>query len=268
MSEVQAHEPGTFCWIELATTDQPAAKEFYTKLFGWSASDSPMGEDAFYTLLQLDGRNVGALYGMGAEEKGQPPHWRSYVSVASTDETAEKAQAAGGQLLMAPFDVMTFGRMAVVQDPTGAVVSLWEPKEHIGAQVTGVPGSVCWNELATGDVNRAREFYGGLFGWGANEMDMGEMGTYTMFMRGETPAGGMFDLNGKSAAAGMPPSWMPYISVEDCDATAARAGELGAQILVPPSDIPGTGRFSLLRDPQGAMISIIRLLPMDQANQA
>ncbi len=266
MSEVQAHEPGTFCWVELATTDQQAAKEFYTKLFGWSANDSPMGEGMVYTMLQLGGRNVGALYGMDAEEKGRmPPSWRSYVSVASADEAAEKARAAGAQVLMEPFDVMTFGRMAVLQDPTGATISLWEPKEHIGAQVTGEPGSLCWNELATGDVERAREFYTGLFGWGANVLDMGEMGTYTMFMRGEIPAGGLFDANGKSAVPDMPTAWMPYIAVADCDASAAKAGELGAEIVVPPSDIPGTGRFSLLRDPQGAMISIIRLLPMEQA---
>ena len=128
MTVVTRHEPGSFCWAELATTDGDAAKRFYGGLFGWAGEDSPAGPDMIYTMLKKNGKSVGALYKIRPEQKGMPPNWMTYVTVASVDETAKKAKDLGGKLLMEPFDVMDVGRMTVVQDPQGAMFSLWQPK--------------------------------------------------------------------------------------------------------------------------------------------
>src|SRR5687767_11231234 len=153
MQEATEYKPGTFCWVELATSDGEAAKTFYTQLFGWDFVDNPMGPGMVYTMLNLDGKNVGALYKMMPEQEAQgiPPNWLSYVSVANADETADKAKAAGATILKEPFDVATYGRMAVIQDPTGAVFALWQPKDHLGAGIFNVPNSFTWNELMTTD---------------------------------------------------------------------------------------------------------------------
>ena len=151
MVEKTKHDPGTFCWVELATSDGAAAKKFYTSLFGWEIDDVP-GGGGVYSLLKKKGKDAAALYELGPQQKGVPPHWNSYVSVASADDAATKAKRLGGTVIMEPFDVMEHGRMAVVQDPAGAAFSLWQPKSHIGAQVVNEPGSLYWAELDTTDM--------------------------------------------------------------------------------------------------------------------
>ena len=258
MQESPEYAPGTFCWVELGTTDGEAAKKFYTGLFGWDFNDNPIGPDMVYTMLKQDGKDVGALYQMSGEMTSQdiPPHWLSYASVASADETAAKAKELGATLMKEPFDVFTIGRMAVIQDPTGAVFALWEGKTQKGAGVVNVPNSFCWNELATPDAAKAGDFYTGLFGWGKNVQQMGPM-TYTSFMNGERPAGGMYEPSPEMG--NVPPNWLVYFAVDDADATASKATELGATTIVPPADIPETGRFAVLQDPQGAAFGIIKL---------
>lgn len=258
MQETPGFAPGTFCWIELATSDNEAAKKFYTELFGWSFKDNPMGPDMVYTMLQKDGKDVGGLYKLMPDmvEMGIPPHWLNYISVASADESATKAKDAGGTLMKEPFDVMTYGRMAVVQDPTGAVFALWQPLTHPGSGIYNVPGSFCWNELATTDTAKAADFYVALFGWGKDVQNFGPM-EYTMFINGDRPAGGMYKM--PPEMGNIPPNWLTYFAVEDCDASAQKATELGATIMAPPSDIPGIGRFAIVIDPQGAAFAIIKL---------
>jgi uncharacterized protein len=258
MQESPEFAPGTFCWVELATTDGEAAKKFYTELFGWSFDDKPIGPGGVYTMLQLDGTDVGALFQMPGEmtAQGIPPNWLSYVSVASADDIAAKAKSLGATLLKEPFDVFTAGRMAVIQDPTGAVFALWQAGTHKGAGVTNVPNSFCWNELATPDVEKAGDFYPGLFGWGKNVQQMGPM-SYTSFMNGERPAGGMYKPGPEMGE--IPPHWLVYFAVDDTDAIVAKATELGAKNCAPPMDIPGTGRFAVLQDPQGAAFAVIKL---------
>jgi uncharacterized protein len=263
MSEARMHEtpqyaPGTFCWFELGTSDSAAAKKFYTELFGWDFTDSPIGPGMVYTMLKQDGKDLGALYELMPEMKAQgiPPHWLSYVSVTSADESAAKAKAAGATVLKEPFDVMTVGRMAVIQDPTGAVFALWQAGTHSGAGITNVPNSVCWNELATNDTARGGDFYTTVFGWTKKVQQMGPM-EYTSFMNGERPAGGMYKL--PPEMANVPPNWMVYFAVNDCDASVAKAASLGAKTISPPMDIPGVGRFSILLDPQGAAFAVIKL---------
>jgi uncharacterized protein len=258
MQESVEYKPGTFCWVELGTTDGEAAKKFYTQLFDWDFTDNPVGPSGVYTILKQNGKDVGALYQMPTEmtSNGVPPHWMSYISVANADESAAKAKSLGATLMKEPFDVYTMGRMAVIQDPTGAMFALWQPGTHPGSGIVNTPNSLCWNELATRDTAKAGDFYSGVFGWAKNVQQMGPM-TYTSFMNGDRPAGGMYEPGPEMGE--MPPNWMVYFAVADADATLARATELGAQSCVPPMDVPGVGRMAVMTDPQGAAFAVIRL---------
>ena len=258
MQETPSYAPGTFCWVELGTTDSEAAKKFYTELFGWTIDDHPMGPGMVYTMLNLEGKNVGALYQMEQAmlTQGIPPHWSSYVLVTSADESAAKAKELGATVLAGPFDVTTVGRMAVVQDPTGAVFALWQAGTHKGAGVVNVPGSSCWTELMTTDTTTAGDFYTGLFGWGKDTQNFGPL-EYTMFQNGGRPAGGMLKVTPEMGP--MPPNWLVYFAVADCDVATRKAKELGGSVMKPPDDIPGIGRFSILTDPQGAAFALIKL---------
>jgi len=260
MQETPEYKPGTFCWVELATSDGAAARKFYTELFGWGFRDNEMGPGMVYTMLTLNDKEVGALYQMPPDMAlmGIPPNWLSYAAVASADESAAKAKDLGATLMKEPFDVMTFGRMGVVQDPTGAVFALWEGRDHPGAAVVNVPGAFVWNELATTNTTKASEFYSGLFGWKPDVQQFGPL-EYTIFQNGERGAGGMFQITPEMK--GLPPHWLVYFSVEDCDATVKKATELGARTMKPAEDIPGVGRFAILLDPQGAAFAVIKTQP-------
>lgn len=258
MQEVTQYKPGTFCWVELATSDNEAAKKFYTQLFGWEYEDHPAGPDMVYTMLKLNDKDAAALYKLMPDmvAHGVPPHWLSYVSVSDVDETAAKAKSAGATLLKEPFDVMSVGRMAVIQDPTGAVFALWQEKDHKGAAIYNVPGSFCWNELGTNDTQQAGEFYSNLFGWTTQTFSGGPV-EYTMFQNGDRGAGGMYKITPEMGP--VPPHWMVYFAVDDCDAKVQKATELGARVIKPADDIPEVGRFAILTDPQGAAFAIIKL---------
>jgi hypothetical protein len=259
MPEVTGHAPGSFCWIELGTNDPDGAKKFYTGLFGWEAEDTPAGPDMIYTMLRIRGLDVGAMYKMGAEEAahGIPPHWNSYVAVASADEAAAKAKTLGGNILADAFDVMDVGRMAIIQDPLGATFEVWQAKSHFGVKLVGEIGTFCWDELWTTDRKKATEFYTGLFGWTAKESEAGAPGGYTEWMNAGQPIGGMMEITPEMGP--VPPNWLPYFTVEDCDASANKAKQLGGKLQVPPMDIENVGRFSVVQDPQGAMFAIIKL---------
>ena len=256
------HAPGSFCWAELATTDGAGAKKFYSELFGWTTHDSPVGPGMVYTMLKLDGKDVGALYEKGETMKDVPTFWASYISVANAEEIAAKAKALGGTVMKEPFDVMDVGRMAVITDPTGATFCIWQPGKHTGYGVKGEPNSVSWNELLTTDTARAIDFYTKLFGWVAQTH--GPM-QYTEFMIGDTHAGGMMPIQPHMGP--MPPHWGIYFAVEDCDATFAKATSLGARAFVPPTTIENVGRFSTMSDPQGAVFAIIKLKPQHEEDK-
>ncbi|MBI4876091.1 MAG: VOC family protein [Acidobacteria bacterium] len=258
MAGIERHPAGAFCWVELGTTDVAAAKAFYGGLFGWTAEDMPMGEGQAYTMLKLAGLETGAMYKLTAEMLQQkiPPNWMLYVTVESVDATMEKVKENGGQVAVGPFDVGEAGRMAVIRDPQGAVVSMWQAKGHIGIRVAGAAGSLCWSELATTDRVGARQFYTQVFGWGTKIGQMGPV-EYTQWLVGEMPVGGMLEMT--EEWEGAPPHWMPYFLVADCDASADQSKALGGTVCVPPTDVPNEGRFAVLQDPQGAYFSIIRL---------
>lgn len=261
MATTTQHAPGTFCWPELATTDQPGAKAFYAKLFGWDLADQDIGGGEFYTMLKLNGRDLGALYTMRKEERatGAPPHWNSYVAVESADQSVAMAKELGGTILAEPFDVMDVGRMAIIQDPTGAVFCVWQPMKHTGAGVLGEIGALCWTELMTSDSGKAQAFYTGLFDWKAEAMPMGPM-SYTIYKRGDAQAGGMMQITKEMGP--IPSHWLVYFAVTDCDGTVATAGTLGGRTTMPPTDIPNIGRFAILQDPQGAHFAVIKLAGM------
>lgn len=254
MTLVDKHVPGSFCWIELGTTDQNGAKKFYTSLFGWGVNDMPMGPSDFYTMFTLEGRNVGAGYTMRPDQtaQGVPPHWMLYIAVDSADDAANKAASAGGTVLAPPFDVFDVGRMAVVQDPTGAVFSVWQAMKHSGIGIAGVDGTFCWADLSTPDVEKAKHFYSKVFGWhiGAGENDSSG---YLHIKNGDAMIGGIPPAAHRNPST--PAHWLTYILVSDCDATTAKAKELGANALVPPITMEGVGRWSIIADPQGAVFA-------------
>ena len=189
-----------------------------------------------------------------------PPHWNSYVTVGDIHGTVEKTKALNGAILQEPFDVFESGRMAVIQDPTGAALALWQPKNDIGAHYKNVPGSLCWNELVTTDSERAKTFFDRLFDWESQTNEM--IGIfYTVFLIEETPVAGMYQRT--ENMGDVPSHWLPYFAVENCDKTCSSAQEMGAVILQPPTDIPDTGRIAVLQDPQGTAFGIIRLEPME-----
>jgi predicted enzyme related to lactoylglutathione lyase/membrane protease YdiL (CAAX protease family) len=260
MTVTQAHSPGTFCWAELATSDSQAGKRFYTGLFGWTFEDRPIGENEFYTMFESGGKQVGALYQLAPQQvaEGVPPNWLSYLAVDSADRSAARARELGAEVIAEPFDVFEYGRMGVIKDPTGAVFGLWEAKSHTGFGVVGEPNSYCWNELCTRDPAGAVAFYTGLAGWGSRREPMADF-VYTYFTQGEQNRGGMMEIAAEWGP--MPPHWMVYFAVDDCDAKAALAETLGGKVLMPPTDVPGVGRFAQLQDPQGAAFSIVQLLP-------
>lgn len=258
MSE-NKHIPGSFCWVELTTTDLAGAKHFYSELFGWSTSDQPAGDHGVYTMFLKGGRQVGGLFQRTDEmaAQGIPPNWMGYIAVEDVDKSVAKVRELGGQVVVEPMEVMEEGRMAVISDPTGAVVSLWQALKHRGAGGFGDPGFLCWSELATRDTDTAEAFYQGVFGWTNTKQDMGTF-VYTTFSH-QHPFGGMMAMDEKWGDA--PPHWMQYFAVVDCKDSARRAAELGGNVCVPPTEIPQVGTFAVINDPQGATFTILQLLP-------
>ena len=260
MPRIESYPPGSFCWSELATTDLEAAKKLYGELFGWSTVDYPI-PGGVYTIFQIDGNDVAAVH---AARPGTPPHWGVHFLVTSADETAAKVAPLGGTLIAPPFDVMDVGRMAVIQDPQGSVFSVWQAKTRIGATHGGPLGKVMWPELHTPDPVGAAGFYTRLFGWKTQPASGVESAQYVEWINGESHFAGMMPMSGPEWQ-GLPPHWMIYVTVADCDERAARAKELGAAVCVPPTDVPNVGRFAVVNDAQGATFSMIQMTVRVQA---
>jgi len=258
MPNIETHAPGGFCWIELATTDQAAAQAFYAKIFGWSAKNLPVGPDDFYTIFELQGRAAAAGCTLRPDQlaRGVPPHWNLYVAVQSADATAARATELGGTVLAPPFDVFDAGRMAVLQDPTGAVFSLWQPNKNPGTGITGSHGTLCWADLSTPDQARAGRFYSDLFGWQIMKEDEDPAHSYWHIKNGEEFIGGIPPASYRQS--GTPAHWLAYFTVSDCDTTADAAKNLGAKLYMPPTDFENVGRMSVVADPQGATFAIFK----------
>ncbi|MXV89128.1 MAG: VOC family protein [Acidimicrobiia bacterium] len=248
------YEPGTPSYADLASPDLDASLAFYGALFGWTAEASTEPEAMGYTVFKL---GDAAVAGLGPTFGDMPPHWNTYVTVANVDAAVATAAAAGGQVMAEPFDVFDAGRMAVIADPGGAALSLWQSRDHIGAEVRMEPNTLCWHELNTRDPEAATAFLGTLFGWEARPVGAPGM-DYTELRLGETGVAGLIVMD-ENWPADVPSHWMVYFAVSDCGAAAARVAELGGEVHVPPTDIPGVGQFSVVADPHGAVFSVIAL---------
>jgi predicted enzyme related to lactoylglutathione lyase len=245
MGERTRHAPGTFSWVDLATSDADGAKAFYGGLLGWEFEDLPVPDAPPYTMARIGGRNVAALYAKRDEQV--PAAWLSYVTVEDADAIAARTPELGGTVLSEPFDVPEAGRMAVLQDPTGAVFAVWQPRASIGAQLVNDVGALCLNQLNTSDPEAAQAFYGDLFGWTFRSVASGPQ-AYWGITNGERLNGGMMESE--------PPSWLAYFTSADVDGSAAKVTELGGKVIVPPSPVPG-GRIAVAADPQGAVFAFV-----------
>jgi predicted enzyme related to lactoylglutathione lyase len=245
MSERTSYKPGTPSWVDIGVPDTAKAAEFYGALLGWDAELDPRPEAGGYGMFTLRGKNVA---GVGPQQNtDMPPYWSVYVTVADVDATLAKATAAGATTLAGPIDVFDAGRMAVIQDPVGAFVSMWQPDQHIGAQLVNEPGTFGWNELATNDLAAARAFFGDVFGWGTT--DAGSPDAVLFTVDGEMVCGA------HTAGPGESPAWSVWFTVGDVDAAAAQVEELGGSIVVEPHDM-GFGRGAVVADPSGAVFGL------------
>ena len=252
MGERTRYEPGTFCWVGLATSDPVRATAFYRALFGWQAEDLPAGAAGTFTMLRRGGKDVAILYRQTPEARAAraPPHWTSFISVDDAEATAARAGELGGAAVFRePFDVLDAGRVAAIRDPTGAMVSLWEPRARIGAGLVNDVGALCWNELATTDVERAKSFFGELLGWTYETDDSGA----TTIMNGGGRDGAIREQT--EPERDLEPRWLPYFAVESSDGAARAAEQLGGRELRPTAEIP-RGRFAVVADPQGAAFAV------------
>lgn len=253
---------GAFCWADLATIDPVAAKTFYAALFGWSFIDHPVAADMIYSIASLEAGTVGGLFGLPPQMcTGEGlPCWTPYVCVDDIDGVAGKAALLGGRVLYPPGDVPDTGRMATIADPQGAALSLWSRASRFPGydRLGGCAGTVCWNELATNDVDGAAGFYGALFGWSVKKYPQPEF-TYVTFCRGDETTAGMLPVH--VAGPDIPPHWLVYFTVDDCDAAAATAASHGGNVLKPPFEVPQAGRLAVVADPQGAAFALLALAP-------
>jgi hypothetical protein len=252
MATRTSYTPGTFSWTDLSTPDQAGAKAFYSAVFGWEAFDSPIGDGIHYSMMSIDGHQVAGIGPQNQQLKdaGVPALWNSYVSVEDAEATLARARELGATVHADAFDVMDAGRMAVIQDPQGAHLLLWQPKQHPGAGLVNAPGALTWNELASPDLDASAAFYGGLFGWTVTPVEGMEM-PYRMIANGDHQNGGMAPIQ----PPGTPPHWLVYFGTSDIDASVATATEHGASVLAGPLDI-AMGRIAVLADPQGAVFAL------------
>ena len=253
MGERNGFPAGTPCWVDVTTTDLEGTKAFYATLFGWEAATDPSPEAGGYTTFRLRGKDVAA-----ASPSPQPDArtgWKTYITSDLVDATAAKITEAGGSVLAEPFDVLDAGRMAFAGDPTGGVFGVWQASAHKGAQLVNEPGTWNWSELATRDVATARAFYSAVFGWASEELTDVPGGYHVQTIDGHRVAG---ILPISPEMGNMPTGWGVYFSVEDADASTAKAQELGGTVVAEPFDVT-VGRTAWLLDPLGTPFQVIKL---------
>ncbi|MBP7967612.1 VOC family protein [Candidatus Woesebacteria bacterium] len=250
---VTKYPHGTFSWCDIFSKDIQTSKKFLESLFGWTSLDMPTGKGRpDYTMFYLDGHDVAG--GSPTFEASMPSFWSSYVSVDNVDEIVSQVEKLGGKITMPAMDVLDSGRMATIQDPTGANVSIWQPKKHIGARIVNTMGAMCWNELYTRDMETAKMFYGKLFGWTFEQPK--EMEGYTVVKNKGRSNGGIFPI--LPEMAGMPPCWMVYFTVKNLDESVAKVKKLGGHVYMESKDI-SVGRIATVSDPTGAGMILMEM---------
>jgi len=248
-----AHKP---IWTDLSTSDPAAARDFYAKVFGWKVEVNPDPQYGGYALAKIGGKDVA---GIGPKQMDEAPTaWTVYIGSADAEDTAKKAQAAGGNVIVPTMAVGDQGKMAIIQDPSGAMLGIWQSQNMTGAQVYDKPNSMGWAELNSRGVEKALPFYKKLFGWGEKKTPgQGDNPEYTEFqLGGKSIAGGM-EMN-PMVPADVPSYWMVYFNVDDVDKAFKKVTEAGGKEMLAPQDMPG-GRFAIVSDPQGAAFGLLRM---------
>ncbi|MFG2906903.1 VOC family protein [Kitasatospora sp. NPDC048286] len=238
----------TPCWTELGTSDPPAARAFYTELFGWQEDHSARPGDGDYTQMLVGGAPVAAITPRYAPQ--QPIAWTVCIAVADADATAARIKEFGGRILKDPTDAFDFGRFSVAADPSGAVFILWQGRSFKGAGVFNEPGSLGWAELLTRDPSGSLAFYPAVFGW-----DVAPSESYPQWRLDGRDFGGMLTMDDRFPPQ-VAPHWLPYFAAVDVDDTVSRAAALGGDVLMPATGTPGGRRIAVLRDPQGAAFGV------------
>ena len=255
MHIVKQYPDGYFSWVDLATTDSEGARKFYAGLFGWDFIDVPMpGTDYVYSMAHFDNYLIAGLGPQPPDMQAQniPPFWASYIKHDNVDAISVSVVEAGGKVLMPPTDIIESGCMVMAVDPTGANFGVWQPNQHIGANLVNQPNTFIWNELQTHDVEKAKAFYTKVFGWGS-EVD--ENGYVTFQVDGRTQAGSM---KIQEEWGEVPPNWTVYFMVEDVHAAAEKVQDLGGSLARPPIKIGEMGEMVIAQDPQGGHFTIMQ----------
>jgi predicted enzyme related to lactoylglutathione lyase len=257
MSERDSYNPGEFRWVDLATTDFDAAKSFYEDLFGWRwEAAEPVEEAAGYGFFTYEGKQVA---GAGpVQDPSQPPAWSSYVSVEDADASAGKVTEAGGTVIVPPFELPAeSGRMGVCQDLEGAFFSVLQERKHPGAELVNEPGAWTWNNLMSRDLDKAKDFYGKVFGWEATHEDEAPEFIWNWQLSGQRWPEGLGGLSGigTDIPSEVPPHWQVYFAVESADATIEKVNGSGGATLFGPIDA-AVGKLAVFTDPQGANFAI------------
>lgn len=259
MGTRQEYGPGTFCWINLSSTDPDAARRFYADLFDWRYDDHT-GDGGGFWMARRHGANVAAIYEREEleRERGLPPHWNNYVSVSDTDAAVTRAEQSGGSVFDGPFDVTDAGRTAVLLDPAGAMFWVWQPRAHIGAGHVNDTGCLTFNELSTHDPGGAIEFYSSLFGWTFERVDAGDGPAYWAIGNDSAAKGlngGMRELSEEDVRAGASPLWIPYFAVDSAAAAPETVAASGGAVAYGPVKA-GEGTIALGADPTGARFGV------------
>lgn len=251
MPDYTRHEPGTFSWADLSTSDVDAAVSLYSELFGWDIEKEDLPDGGVYAMARIDGKDVAAIGPLQEDQAkmGIPPHWNVYVTVEDAEQAAKQCEAAGGSIVVPAFDVMEVGRMAVISDPTGAIFNVWEPKTSIGAERMYELNTQGWHELLTNDVDKAVKFYSEVFGYGSTPF--GDQG-YTILTRGEAQVAGVM----KDPSGSMPSAWGVYFITKSVDELHEKVKAAGGRAYMEPTDMPEVGRIAVLADPQGAAFGV------------
>lgn len=255
MSTTELPTTGRFVWYELVTKDKDKALDFYRALFGWNVHEEDMGEMGKYPMVGAGETWLAGL--VSPRQEGIPSHWIAYVTVPDVDAAARKTEELGGKVHVPPTDIPNVGRFTAISDPQGATILPFKFASQNPPEMEGPPpaGFFCWNELLTSDPEAGGKFYQEIFGWSMTSADMGEMGTYYMFQRGQKEEAGAMKMPPQAEA---PPHWLPYISVDDVDASVQKCQELGGMVYCQPTNIPNVGRFAVMADPLGATFAVFK----------
>jgi predicted enzyme related to lactoylglutathione lyase len=241
-------------WVELSTTDPAGARDFYSRLFGWQIEVIADPQYGGYSMARDGGDDVAGI--TPQQTPGAPSAWGVYIGTDDVTALAGKVRAAGGTVVVEPFDVGDQGRMAIFQDPAGAFISGWQAG-GMRSFGQGRANTFGWAEVSSRDVDRAIPFYRQVFGWGERTSGAGTPQRYTEFQQDGTSIAGALPMP-PMVPDGAPSFWSVYFNVDDLDGAHRRAIAAGASELVPPMEFPG-GRFSMVTDPQGASFGLLQM---------